>query len=310
MMNAPVLENQSVDVIYGLAASPHFATDKRCYAARQSGLWMSSDGGSTWQSAFASLDVPEQPSATAVAVAPDGTLFVGVPGGILTSTDSATTWTKSALPTPPPLITTMVISPDFSHDGLALAGSLEDGVFVTIDRGQTWRAWNFGLLDQNSYSLAFSPDFSRDKRVYAGTESGIFYSRNGGRSWQAVPFPSELSPVLSLAISLDKTIWASTDSHGLFYSTDEGTSWEQSVAAGSVNHVILSPQVPAKPDMLTTVDDRLLISRDQGQTWTLVRPSLGSERAFTTVIAPVGLDAGSLLLLGSDEGEITTTILK
>ncbi len=310
MMNVLTLEKQSIDVIYGLAASPDFATDKRCYAARQSGLWMSSDGGLTWQSAFASLDVPELPSVTAVAVAPDGTLFVGVSGGILTSIDSAQTWVKSALPTPPPFITTIVISPDFSRDGTALAGSLEDGVFVTVDRGQTWRAWNFGLLDQNSYSLAFSPDFSREKHVYAGTESGIFYSKNGGRSWQTLSFPHEISPVLTLAVASDKTIWAGTDSNGLFYSVDAGASWEQSIAAGSVNHIILSPQFPTKAGILAMVDDRLLISRDRGQIWTLVRQSLSSEGAFTTVIAPVGLDAGSILLLGSDEGKITTTILK
>lgn len=307
MMNAPVLENQSVDVLYGLAASPHFATDKRCYAARQSGLWMSSDDGATWQSAFSSLAVPEQPSATAVAVAPDGTLFVGVPGGILTSTDSAQTWTKSALPTPPPFITTIVISPDFSHDGTVLAGSLEDGVFVTVDRGQTWRAWNFGLLDQNIYGLAISPEFHHDKRIYAGTESSIFTSKNGGRSWQAIPLSPDLAPVLSLAIASDKTIWAGTDSNGLFYSLDNGGSWEQSIATGSVNNLMLSPQFPTNPDILAMVDDKLLISRDRGQIWTNLEAPAST---LTTVIAPVGLDAGSILLLGSDEGEITTAILK
>ena len=139
-MNALVLENQSEDVIYALGASPHFATDKLCYAARQSGLWLSRDGGHLWHSAFASLDMPSLPSATAVAVASDSTLLVGVPGGLLTSTDGGESWMTSVLPTPSPFITTISVSPDYPQDGVALAGSMEDGIFVSEDRGKTWNA--------------------------------------------------------------------------------------------------------------------------------------------------------------------------
>src|SRR4051812_18486354 len=151
LMNDFVLENQSEDVIYALAASAHFATNKLCYAARQSGLWMSQDGGLTWRSAFASLELPSLPTATAVAVASDDTVFVGVPGALLSSTDGGQSWSTSVLPTPSPFITTIAVSPDYPQDGMALAGSMEDGVFVSDDYGNTWNAWNFGLLDQNIF---------------------------------------------------------------------------------------------------------------------------------------------------------------
>ena len=111
-MNDFILENQSEDVIYALAASPNFASDYLCYAARQSGLHISHDGGATWQSAFSSLNLPMLPPATAVAVSPDITLIVGVSSAILSSTDSGFTWATSVLPTPSPFITTIVASPD------------------------------------------------------------------------------------------------------------------------------------------------------------------------------------------------------
>lgn len=311
MMNMPVLENQVEDVTYGFAASPYFVTDKRCYAARQSGLWMSSDRGLTWQSAFDSLEMPTIPSATAVATAPNHTLFVAVPGAILHSTDDGKTWDTFVLPTPAPFITTLAVSPNYLNDGVALAGSMEDGVFVTEDFGKTWLAWNFGLLDQNILCIAFSPAFTHEKYIFVGTETGLYTSKNRGRSWQAVNFPTDCSPVLSLALSpaypVDGLICAGTETNGLWCSLDHGASWQPMSAMGAVDNIIVSAQSVAKFAILILLDNQLLISRDRGRSWTNLQPS---PSPLTAVIAPVGLDAGSILLLGSDEGKITTAILE
>ncbi len=313
-MNDLVLNNQAEDVIYAMSASPNFAADKLCYAARQSGLWKSQNGGLSWQSAFALLDLPTIPTATAVALSSDGTVFVGVPGGILTSTDDGLNWVTSALPTPSPFITTFAVSPAYAQDGVALAGSMEDGVFVSEDHGKSWNAWNFGLLDQNIFCIAISPDFERDRCVYAGTESGIFCSKNGGRSWRAINFSNDNSPVLSLALSpqyaLDGTIWAGTEYSGLFCSEDFGLLWEQIGPKGSANVIVLSSLFPTKPDILMLLDDKLLISRNRGQSWTTLDETRYSETSFRTVLAPISLDAGSSLLLGSDEGNISTAIIE
>ena len=58
-----------------------------------------------------------------------------------------------------------------------------------------------------------------------GAETGLFRSRNGGRSWQDIELPVE-DAVLSLTISpgwaSDKTVFIGTEAHGLFSSQDEG----------------------------------------------------------------------------------------
>ena len=80
-----------------------------------------------------------------------------------------------------------------------LAGTLEDGVFSSTDRGGRWGAWNFGLFDLNVLCLALSPTWTRDETVYAGTETGLYRSTNGGRAWRHSGFPSELAPALCIA---------------------------------------------------------------------------------------------------------------
>ncbi len=42
------------------------------------------------------------------------------------------------LPTPPPLVTCLAFSPDYAGEHTAVAATLEDGVYRSVDGGQTW----------------------------------------------------------------------------------------------------------------------------------------------------------------------------
>ena len=106
---------------------------------------------------------------------------------------------------------------------------MEDGVLRSWDRGASWAAWNFGLLDLNVFALALSPNFTHDDMLFVGAESGVFRSTNGGRAWRETAFPMECAPVLSLALSpnfsVDGCILAGTEEHGLWRSGDRGLTW-------------------------------------------------------------------------------------
>jgi len=303
-MNAKISEKQAQDTVYALVTSPDFMKDRRCYAAQQSGLCISDDGGLTWQPAFGAL------SATAVAVSPNSRVLVGVPGAILHSSDKGKSWTTVALPAPPPLITTLTPSSD---DGMVLAGTMEDGVFLSDDGGSSWNAWNAGLLDRHILCMALSPSFSRDGRVYVGTETGIYGSRNHGRSWRALNFPPEFSPVLSIALSpgfvSDGILWVGAESQGLFHSNDYGQTWQSCALTGSVNAIILSSQFPNMPRMLVWIDNSLLLSCDGGQEWKPLDRSPVPGR-LSAIAASMGLEDGSMLLLGTQEGTITQFMLR
>jgi hypothetical protein len=110
------------------------------------------------------------------------------------------------------------------QDGIVFAGTLEDGVLVSQDRGQSWVAWNFGLFELEIISLVLSPNFARDETVLIGTPSGLYYSYNGGRAWRELDFPSDAQPILSFAFapnSLDTAVvFAGTESAGLYQGID------------------------------------------------------------------------------------------
>ncbi len=305
-------ENTSTDLVYAIACT---SDQSVCFAARASGLYRSLDGGHTWQPAYGSLSLNEPLPTIAVAVSPDfaadRTVIAGVSGGVLYSTDGGETWQAVTLGSPPPVVSSLVISPNFVEDGIVLAGTMEDGVFRSADRGRRWAAWNFGLLDLNVLCLAISPDFATDETLFAGVDTGIFRSTNGGRAWREVELPFGYDPVISLKLSprytQDGMLFAGTESQGLWCSADRGVTWTRlgaDVFAGPVNAIVLAPDFESSAALLVMAGDTLHVSRDGGNSWD---KNLLTIPGMTAVAAPQGLDAP--LLIGLENGTVVVAAL-
>lgn len=296
-------ETQTIhqDFVYCLVTSPNFDQDGLIFAAKQSGLYRSLDGGQTWDDAYLSLDLEAPLPTTFVEVVSNKEsliIFACVEGNVLRSTDRGNTWSFAKLSSPPPLITTMVTSPNFAQDGSLLAGTMQDGIFRSTSGGATWSGWNFGLYDPNINSLAISPAFSEDQSLFAGTQSGIFHSINAGRSWRDLNFPIDAAPVLSLGLRSNGTIYAGTEERGLFISQDDGTTWNK-LATGSVEQIILGQ----KDEILIVKDGGIQFSENDGKSWE-ARTGFEAESTISSVAAPLGLNAKHPLLAGLSNGEI------
>ncbi|MFQ3633408.1 WD40/YVTN/BNR-like repeat-containing protein, partial [Roseiflexus sp.] len=217
--------HEQYDPVYALVAT----RQGPLFAGRHSGLFYTTDG-TTW----ASLPVDPTPgrsrSITALVQTPEGSdLFAGSYGYVVRLTIDGTLHLVSVLPRPLPMVTTLVVSPNYVHDGIVLAGTAKDGVFRSIDRGEYWVPWNIGLLDHRIIDLVVSPTFAVDETVFAATESGVFYSVNGGRSWRMSAFPCDDDPVLCLAVSSglaqNVMVYAGTEGGMLLVSHDQGRNW-------------------------------------------------------------------------------------
>ena len=152
---------------------------------------------------------------------------------------------------------------------MVMAGTLEDGVFISDCRGERWLSHSFGLLDPTAYCLAVSPDFAQDNLIFTGTGSAVYFSYNAGRAWRRLDFPEEAAPVLSIALTLksaeDYTLFAGTESHGLFRSLDQGQTWQVvKLPAATINVLALSAD---KTCLLAATDAGIFQSKDQGESW-------------------------------------------
>ena len=270
------------DSVYALAGTPAGV----CFAACGSGLYRSLDGGLSW----GRLRASQERLTTAVAVSPefasDRSVFAAVKGGILRSSDGGDTWFTTAFPAPPPVFSSLVVSPEFERDGVLLAGTLEDGVFASGDRGVHWQPWNFGLFDLHVLCLALSPNWRADETVLAGAETGLYRSSNGGRAWRATDFPAELAPVLCLdAAGADEhgetMLFAGTEDNGLLASRDDGKTWRRLAADCLVSAVNQLAVVEAVGSLFALVDDAVLRSLDGGRSWDL---ALRAESAATAML--------------------------
>lgn len=70
----------------------------------------------------------------------------------------------------------------------------------------------------------------RNGTIYAGNDSAVYASSNGGVTWErSASLPGEPSLIDALEI-LDGTIYAGTGSKGIYRSTNNGDSWEETNA--------------------------------------------------------------------------------
>lgn len=286
------------DAVFALAASPAFTRDGLCFAACGSGLYRSGDGGGRWELLRTSSEAVTTAAALSPDFANDRSVFAAVKGGVLRSSDAGDTWFTAGFPAPPPVFSALVASPDFERDGFLLAGTLEDGVFSSTDRGARWAAWNFGLFDLNVLCLALSPAWTEDETVFAGAETGLYRSSNGGRAWRPTGFPSELAPVQSMVCFEDgrgsaTLLLVGTERNGLLASRDQGETWAQ-VGEGAISGAVNQLQVTRAGDggsmVYALTDDGVIWSDDKGRSWSDLMRADGTPTAM--------LPLGDFMLLG------------
>ena len=198
--------------------------------------------------------------------AEDGTLLAGTARGLFLSRDGGDHWQAARTPIAETMVLALCFSPNYKTDGIALAGTLEDGILYSDTRGEEWSYTGVGLLDTTIYSLAISPGL---EMIFAGAETALYYSYNGGRAWKQLDFPEEATPILSLALSphfsQDRTLYVGTEMQGLYRSTDLGRSWHKlNLPATCVNALALSP---ADGTLFAATDTGLYSSGDGGRSW-------------------------------------------
>ena len=167
--------------VYALAAAPG-----AIYAGTNSGVFYAHGG--PWTHATGFGGVPKVLSLAIDPSAPETTVYAGIDGGVMKSTDGGATWAKTGKmgTSHGPEVHSIAIDRTSPSTVLAAGYGFDSGIWRSTDGGATWTSASTGLVsewgnDQHMTTLAQDP---LDPLVFYG--SGIwetFRSVDGGFTW-------------------------------------------------------------------------------------------------------------------------------
>ena len=132
----------------------------------------------------------------------EGVLWAGSDDGLIHLTrDGGQNWVNATpKDLPEGIINSIEVSPHDAATAYAVvmrykSMDLKPYVFKTTDYGETWTKIVDGITDPHTFVRAVREDPKRPGMLYAGTETGMYVSFNGGSYWQ--PFQLNL-PVVAI----------------------------------------------------------------------------------------------------------------
>jgi len=278
------------------------------------GIFESKDRGVSWQSTFDGAfslsigDIAYAPSNPDILFAGTGeanggggsSTYAGV--GVYRSQDGGKTWERSGLaqsryigrvcihPQNPDLVYVAAM-------GELYGNSESRGLYRSEDGGKTWERILYispatGVIDvaidpsrpNRIFAATWQRVRSKQNIEYGGSESGIYYSEDGGDTWKerTTGLPSgDIKGRIGLAIapSAPDTVYAAY-AHldgtmlGIFKSTDGGERWQRTNDEAAVENYVTYGwwfgQIrvhPQDPEFVFSLGLELYFSQDGGQTW-------------------------------------------
>lgn len=265
------------------------------------GLLKSTDAGVTWTAVNHGL--PQTAASppifiSAITIAPSGTLYVGEWGrGLFRSTDAGASWA--------PINRGLPVNRFSGHDAGAFtsiavdaldpssvyAGIEDAGVFRSTDGGDSWTAFNAGLLDLRDPWVTVSAQ-PAGSTLYVGTEGSSTFKRSGGCAADADCDDANdcTTDVCDLA--------SGTCSHTV---VADGAACADGVTCTTVGTCSSGVCVAERPD-LTSCSDDLIVGPRPGpracaQEWFAVPPppsGYGAPNKYTCMDDDPSCDFGTL----------------
>lgn len=254
------------------------------------GVFKSTDGGQSWTPAnngMTTCDVsvlvinPQDP-----AILFAGTIGYDSRGGIIKSRNGGTSWKEANEGLPIPAnVTSIVIDPTDSN--IIFAGLYGEGLYKSIDGGETWTAHNIGVLIKYNRVLAIDPNMPTT--LYLGTVYGdIYKSVNGGVTFQGLSLDyKNMRSITTIWIADSSTIFVGTEDGGVYKSTDAGENWVYSSFGAQSSYIQSFTGVEGDPNVYYIgTSGGVFQSRDEGTTWSERKRGLPAGRTEKLLLLP------------------------
>ena len=194
------------------------------------GIYRSTDATNSWENITDDIELPfDRTGIRILTTGPaPGSLYAVSHNGLFRSTDEGTTWTQIDNGITGNIL---VLAFDPGNADVVYAGTLEGGLFKTVNAGANW--WSIGSPDlpaDHIRSIAIDP--VQPQILYLGTLShGCYKSFDGGQTWIPINNNVNMTKIESIVIDPANTLTlyaADSDPStgmGIFKSADGGQSW-------------------------------------------------------------------------------------
>jgi len=180
------------------------------------GIWVSTDGGTTWKTANDALTDDAQVATIAIHPTDSSVVYAAsTTDGILRTNNGGSSWeVVGGLPTGRAALS---IAIDPTDPQVLLAGFQESGIYRSTDGGQIWTPQPAGLAPEAMITdIVFDPT---DPTTVYGADmlSGVYRSTDNGQTWAILNEGLRTRAVAALAISSDGDhLYAATEGEGMF----------------------------------------------------------------------------------------------
>lgn len=202
-------------MINALAAHPTNAQTR--YAATQAGVYVSRNGGLSWQLSNSGI-VPTPAGYFDVgSIAVTAQSIYITPNFLQKSTDGGSSWVRTGWVSENPQALVLAVDP--KNATVVYAGS-NQGVYKSSDGAVTWK---YLTGASPVYALALDP--SNPQVLFRAVSAGIYRTLDGGLSWSQVS--SKLTSVRTIVVDPNSSaiVYAGTSGSGVYKSIDGGASW-------------------------------------------------------------------------------------
>lgn len=260
------------------------------FAGTPSGLRLSRDWGTTWESRDpAAADGLQTAGAVRVILALGPTVFLGGEGGLYESDDFGLKWERLGVLGS---VQCILLSRYFNIEPTLFVGTRE-GLLKSEDSGHTFHAT--GLRGTPVTRLEWP-----GPALVAATGRGVLVSTDSGATFggpgEGLPGGGVRAMVLSSFYPIDPVLFAAAGSHGVFRSGDGARTW---TSAGLADHLV-TDLAWLGPFLYAVTDRGLYRTEDMGGLWTPLRDGLNAVTPIQIFFpaAPSGAEA----FLATDRG--------
>lgn len=270
-------------IVYSLTVNP--ADSQNIYAGTDAGLYVTINGGSSWNVKIASnVIIPD------VAFAPLATdsVFALVSGGSFSdglyySTDNGLTWDTVANYSNPRRMTFDAVNAGFMYICFG------DGILKSQNYGINVSDANQGLPDTNIIDVL--ADGANGLEAYAVGDTFLSHTINFGNSWTDIPGQFSIPGHAPSRIAYDPhepgTIYVVSD-HYFAYSPNRGIFWNYTEMPTYNNSPIVCDPDHVGFIYVGSIGEGVLRSVDGGSSFASVNNGLGNLSVYSLAIGPNG----------------------